>query len=58
VTGLQNISGEKKIAALASFLFLGLSPDYIDWQEHPEKRKQIIFYYGIGMSLFYYGLLS
>jgi hypothetical protein len=58
MTGLAGVSAEKKIAALASFLFLGLSPDYVDWQEHPEKRKQIIIYYSVGLSLFYYGLLS
>jgi hypothetical protein len=58
MAGLGNLPPGKKVAALSSFLFLGLSPDYVDWQEHPEKRKQIVLYYGVGLSLFYYGLLS
>jgi hypothetical protein len=58
MAGLGGMPAEKKVAALTSFLFLGLSPDYVDWQQYPEKRKQIVLYYGIGLSLFYYGLLS
>lgn len=57
-SGLSGLAPQKKLAALTSFLFLGLSPDYVDWQQYPEKRKQIVLYYGVGLSLFYYGLLS
>jgi hypothetical protein len=48
----------RKAAALGSFLFLGLSPTYIDWQDKPERRPQIAVYYGVALTLFWYGLLS
>lgn len=48
----------KKIAALVGFLVLGLSPSFIDWEQSPEKRKQVIFYYGAALGLLYYGVLS
>lgn len=48
----------KKAAALAGFVVLGLSPSFVDWEQSPEKRKQIIFFYAVGLSLVYFGLLS
>jgi len=48
----------KKASALVGFIILGLSPSFVDWQQSPEKRKQIISFYGVGLALVYYGLLS
>lgn len=48
----------KKIAALAGFLVLGLSPSFIDWQQSPDKRKQVVLYYAVALALLYYGVLS
>lgn len=52
------MSLEKKAAALIGFIFLGLSPSFVDWQQSPDKRKEIIFFYGIGLGLIYFGILS
>lgn len=52
------MSGSKKTAALAGFIVLGLSPSFVDWQESPDKRKQILLFYGVGLGLVYAGLLS
>jgi hypothetical protein len=54
----RKMSAPKKAAALGSFLFLGLSPTYIDWQDKPQRRPQIVAYYGVALTLFWYGLLS
>jgi hypothetical protein len=48
----------KKVTALAGFIVLGLSPSFVDWQETPEKRKQIILFYAVGLAMVYYGLLE
>lgn len=48
----------KKAGALAGFVVLGLSPSFVDWQQSPAKRKQIIIFYAVGLALVYYGLLS
>jgi hypothetical protein len=44
--------------ALAGFIVLGLSPSFVDWEQSPEKRKQIVFFYGGGLALVYYGILQ
>lgn len=49
---------ERKIAALLGFVTLGLSPSFVDWQQSPEKRGQILFFYAVGLSLIYIGLLN
>lgn len=48
----------KKVAALAGFLALGLSPSFVDWQQSPGKRWQIVAYYLGAVALLYYGVLS
>ena len=48
----------RKTSALAGFIVLGLSPSFVDWQQSPEKRWQILLFYGGGLALIYYGLLS
>ena len=52
------MSAEKKISALVGFIVLGLSPSFVDWQQAPDKRKQILFFYGVGLAMIYYGLLK
>jgi hypothetical protein len=52
------VTPKRKIAALAGFIVLGLSPSFVDWEQSPEKRKQIYIFYGAGLSLVYYGLLQ
>lgn len=54
----MRLTGDRKVAALASFLLLGLSPSFIDWQQSDAgKRKQIVVFYGVATTLFWYGLL-
>lgn len=48
----------RKIAALAGFVFLGLTPSYMDWQQSPDKHGQFLLFYGAAISLFWYGLLA
>jgi hypothetical protein len=52
------MNGTQKLSALTGFIVLGLSPSFVDWQQSPEKRKQILFFYGVGLALVYYGLLN
>ncbi len=49
---------ERKAAALAGFVVLGLSPSFVDWQESPDKRRQIVIFYAVGLALIYFGLLK
>ena len=48
----------KAIPAMAGFVILGLSPSFVDWQQSPEKRHQMIAFYGIGLTLIYLGLFT
>lgn len=48
----------RKLAALAGFVVLGLSPSFVDWQQSPDRRKEIVFFYAVGLSLIYFGLLD
>lgn len=48
----------KKAAALTGFVVLGLSPSFVDWQESPAKRAQMIAFYAVGLLLIYFGLLA
>ena len=52
------MTGTQKTAALVGFVVMGASPSFIDWMQEPGKRKQIILFYGLGLTLVYYGLLS
>ncbi len=45
-----------KLAAIIGFLVLALSPSFVDWQQSPELRSQIIIYYIIGITLIIVGL--
>jgi hypothetical protein len=45
-----------KLAAIAGFVILGLSPSFLDWQESPEKRHLILGYYAVAVALIWFGL--
>jgi hypothetical protein len=55
---MRGLPLNRKLAALAGFVILGLSPSFVDWQQSPEKRGQIVVFYGAGVTLFWYGLLK
>ena len=41
---------------MLGLLALGLSPSFVDWQQSPELRGQVIAYYGVGLALIAFGL--
>lgn len=47
----------RTLAALTGFVVLGLSPSFVDWQESPEKRTQMIGFYAVGVLLIYLGVI-
>jgi hypothetical protein len=55
---MGRLSPVRKLMALTGFMVLGLSPSFVDWEQSPEKRKQIVLFYGGGLTLFYFGLLQ
>lgn len=52
------MSVDRKAAALIGFVVMGLSPSFVDWQESPDKRAKMLAFYGVGLALVYYGLLT
>ena len=46
----------RTVSAVAGFIALGLSPSFVDWQQSPDKRKQILLFYVVGIALLIYGL--
>jgi len=48
----------KTTVALAGFIVLGLTPSFIDWQQSPEKRWEMVAYYVVALALLYWGLLA
>lgn len=48
----------KQLTGLAGFVVLGLSPSFVDWQEEPTKRKQMVLFYAVAVALIYYGVFS
>ncbi len=46
----------KTAAGLAGFVVLGLSPSFVDWQQSPSKRGQMIAFYAVGLTLIYLGI--
>lgn len=55
---MRRLGAGRKVMALAGFIVLGLSPSFVDWEQSPEKRGQIIGFYGAGLTLVYFGILS
>lgn len=45
-----------KLTAIAGFLVLALSPSFVDYQQSPDKRWQILVYYSIAVPLIFFGL--
>ena len=43
---------------MVGFVVLGASPSFIDWMQAPDKHWEILLFYGVGLSLVYFGLLS
>jgi hypothetical protein len=48
----------RRLAAVGGFIVLGLSPSFVDWQETPSKRPQMVAFYLVGILLIWYGLWS
>lgn len=48
----------KTAAGLAGFVVLGLSPSFVDWQQSPEHRREILLFYGVGLALIYFGVFA
>jgi len=48
----------RTVAALTGFVILGLSPSFIDWEQSPDKRMQIVAFYVIALFLIYLGVLA
>jgi len=55
---VRSLPAGKKITTMAGLFVWALSPSFIDWEQSPEKRKQMIGFYAVGGILLYYGLLS
>ena len=45
-----------RIALAAGILVAGLSPSFVDWQQSPEYRGQIVAWYGVALGLVAFGL--
>jgi hypothetical protein len=45
-----------KLTAIIGFLVLALSPSFIDWQQSPDLRWQMVLYYIVGIILVTVGL--
>lgn len=48
----------RQVTGLAGFVLLGLSPSFVDWEQSPEKRIQIVVFYGAALALLWFGVLS
>lgn len=46
---------KRNVAAIAGFVVLGLSPSFVDWQQSPRLRGQIVAYYAVAVALLVYG---
>lgn len=55
---MGNLSNGRKFAALGGFILLGATPSFLDWEQSPDKHGQIIGFYAVAITLFWYGLLK
>jgi len=55
---MPGISGGRKLLALGGFVMLGLSPSFLDWEQTPAKRMQIVAFYALAIAMFWFGLLK
>lgn len=44
------------IALATGIIVAGLSPSFVDWQQSPEYRTQVIAWYAVAISLVLFGL--
>ena len=49
-------TGWGKLSVMLGVLAMGLSPSFIDWQQEPDKRAQIVSYYIASLALVGLGL--
>ena len=50
------MSNRGKLSLLAGIIVAGLSPSFVDWEQSPEYRWQIILWYGAATILIVFGL--
>jgi hypothetical protein len=50
------MTGRGKLALLAGIIIAGASPSFVDWEQSPEYRHQIIAWYGAATVLIVFGL--
>jgi hypothetical protein len=55
---LTKAPNNQKMAATGAFLIMALSPSYLDWEQSPDKHKQIVGFYAVAIGLFWYGFLK
>lgn len=55
---MGSLPAGRKVMALAGFVMLGLSPSFMDWEQSPKKRAQIVIFYIVAVALFWFGLLK
>lgn len=48
----------RQLSALAGFLVLGASPSFVDWNQSPEQRPQMVLFYAVALLLIYHGVLA
>ena len=50
------MTGRGKLALAAGIVVAGLSPSFVDWQQSPEYRREIVAWYGVALALVLFGL--
>lgn len=50
------MSKRGKVGLMLGLLVLGLSPSFLDWEQSPDRRWQIVLYYGLAWALIAFGL--
>jgi hypothetical protein len=45
-----------RLALAAGIVVAGLSPSFVDWQQSPEYRTEIVTWYGVALALVLFGL--
>lgn len=45
-----------RVLAIVGFVVLALSPSFVDFQQSPNLRGQMLAYYGVAIALIYFGL--
>lgn len=50
------MTGRGKFSLLLGIIVCGLSPSFVDWQQSPEYRWEIIIWYGVAILLIVFGL--